>query len=226
MMRKRILPMILMCCVLLTPFALDAAYGESQGNESGVIVGGEARLLEGAWNGAAVVGSVPAGERVVILIDRSDWFKVRHGSAEGWVHKQSVEYAYDIPYVNGVVLCETLTVRDAPSVSAKKVATLSTGEYMTIYDARDGWYQVHFGQGMGWVLSDYVLETPMGSEIRIPKAGLTAYAAPSLRGKKVGMLDYREGMDNQWLPCIGEIDDFWIVSLRGACAFIYKKNVE
>ena len=43
---------------------------------------------------------------------------------------------------NGYVLCETLTLRESPDVTAPAMTTLTYGEQPTIIEEEEGWYQV------------------------------------------------------------------------------------
>ena len=74
-------------------------------------------------------------------------------------------------YPNGYVLCETLTLRESPDVTAPAMTTLTYGEQPTIIEEEEGWYQVVssirdpqtgmiVGRMQGWVRAEYLLESP------------------------------------------------------------------
>lgn len=133
-------------------------------------------------------------------------------------HQGNSRYAGNEEYPLGFVLCESLSVRKSASVTANRLMTIAYGYTVFILEESDGWYLIRYQDGgntrEGWVLSDYVLKDP---QFYTTARETPAYAYGSVNAKKVGLID--AGIN---LPIIDEADGFYVVSLRGASAFIQK----
>ena len=118
-----------------------------------------------------------------------------------------------------VVLCESLTVRQERSASAKAVKTLYYSDTFAVQDAWDGWAScftsddVDAGQ-TGWVNSDYIIVNPTWyrTDDTTP-----VYAWNDTMAPKVALLS-----KGTVLPILKDEGEWLIVSLRGATGWIYK----
>lgn len=58
-----------------------------------------------------------------------------------------------------------LNVRSGPSTSSSKLGTLKYGEAITVTGiTADNWYQIQYGGNVGYVLADYVSDTPLTTQ--------------------------------------------------------------
>ena len=118
--------------------------------------------------------------------------------------------------VPGFVLCQSLTMRESASASAKAVHTLVYGDTVDIL-AQDGVFtQVAAGDGAqrvrGWVRGEYLLVDPA----MYVSAGETAvYAYPGEDAPRVGLLSGGETH-----PVIARLSGYIVISLRGASGFV------
>lgn len=118
--------------------------------------------------------------------------------------------------VPGFVLCQSLTVRESASASARAVHTLAYGDTVDIL-AQDGvWAKVSAGDGAqrvtGYVRGEYLLADPA----MYVSAGETAvYAYPGEDAPRVGLLS-----DGKAHPVIARLDGYIVISLRGASGFV------
>ncbi len=114
----------------------------------------------------------------------------------------------------GYVLCESLSLKQLPSASSDTLLTLSYGSTFQVHQEKEGWYYIDDQGTKGWVNTKYVLLNPSyyttGKET-------PAYAYGDQEAKRVGLID--PGVK---LPVIAELADYYVVSLRGASAFIAK----
>ena len=114
------------------------------------------------------------------------------------------------------VLCQSLTMREIASASAKAVHTLVYGDTVDIL-AQDGVFtQVAAGDGAqrvrGWVRGEYLLVDPA----MYVSAGETAvYAYPGEDAPRVGLLSGGETH-----PVIARLPGYVVISLRGASGFV------
>ena len=125
-----------------------------------------------------------------------------------------------------VVLCETLTLREGPSASAKAIQTLHYGDRLCVQDAdASGWTAENNGfvycilgelegSPCGWADSDYILFNPVWY---VTETETPVYAWNDPSAPKVALLD-----KNAKLPILKEEDGWYIVSLRGATGWIQK----
>lgn len=122
-----------------------------------------------------------------------------------------------------VVLCESLTVRQDRSASARAVKTLYYGDTFAVQDSWDGWAScfisddVNAGQ-TGWVNSDYIIVNPTWyrTDDTTP-----VYAWNDTMAPKVALLN-----KGTVLPILKDDGEWLIVSLRGATGWIYKNAAD
>lgn len=119
-------------------------------------------------------------------------------------------YAYD-----GYVLCDSLTLRAKPDINSKSLRSLSHGQKMLISMREGEWYHVYVSEHVeGWVKSEYVLVNP---PLYVTEAETPAYAYGSRYAPRVALLS-----KNEKLPIIHTTEDYYIISLRGASAWVEK----
>ncbi len=117
-----------------------------------------------------------------------------------------------------VVISKRVAVRSKMSTGSKNLANASNGDILTVLSGGDGnWLHVEYDTGKkqyeGFVQRMYVIVRPLTVTVRT--ANTPAYSAPTKSAKLVGSLDaYTQ------LTVIGTYDDFYIVNLRQASAFL------
>ena len=127
---------------------------------------------------------------------------------------------------SAVVLCETLTLREKPSASARAVKTLHFGDrpiavgadsqdgarvengfvYCTLGDAEDS--------PSGWISQDYLFINPAWY---VTEESTPVYAWNDSAAPRVALLDR-----DVRLPILKEESGWYLVSLRGAVGWIQK----
>lgn len=119
----------------------------------------------------------------------------------------------------GVVISKNATIRSKASYNGKKLASVPGGtEILLTGEPENGWRKVQYVEGKkkqveGWMREEYVVQNPIILTLR--KSNIPAYSAPSHGSKLVGSLaKYTQ------LYVIGIWDEFYVVSLRDASAFI------
>ena len=120
--------------------------------------------------------------------------------------------------MTGFVLCESLSIRQSPSSSAKAVATMAYGSSMTITDWEGDWMRVSWAKSAnstryeGWVRSEYVLVDP---PMYVSGGETPVYAYPGEESPRIGLLS--KGDQH---PIVARLDGYTVISLRGASGFI------
>ena len=118
-----------------------------------------------------------------------------------------------------VILCENLTLRQAPGADAGIVDSLHYGDHIIVSRQLDGWAECFTSDAedagpAGWVNADYIAVDP--AWYRADNA-TPVYAWNDTEAPKVALLD--AGTE---LPILKEDGDWLIVSLRGATGWIRK----
>lgn len=142
------------------------------------------------------------------------------GDYDGWT---------DTDGLGGVTPGETASVRvisrnasvwDQPRTNSGKLGTVKNGqEIACVTDAygncvmQDGFYAVSYQGRQAWINSAYAVTSSL--EIVLMESNVPAYCAPSRNAKRVGSLAKLTRY-----AVLGFYDDFYVVSLREAAAFI------
>ena len=121
--------------------------------------------------------------------------------------------------LSAVVLCENLTVRQAPVADTGIITSLQGGARIIVMKQTDGWAEISTSDSeddaiIGWVKSDYLAIDPAWYRT---DATTTVYAWNDTAAPKIALLD-----ENITLPILKEEGDWLIVSLRGAVGWVQK----
>lgn len=116
------------------------------------------------------------------------------------------------------ILCETLTLREAPSASSRALRTLHYGDFVLVMEQSDGWAYCALGDaedsGTGYLNADYLAIDPARYRA---ETSTPVYAWKDTQAKKVALLSR-----NTTLPILKEEGEWLVVSLRGAAGWIRK----
>ena len=127
--------------------------------------------------------------------------------------------------LHAAILCEELSLREAPGSSSSVAKTLKYGTFILVTEQRDGWARCVLGDaedsGYGWVNAEYIVVDPAWyrTEEKTP-----VYAWNDASAPKVALLDVNtEPFDpDTFLPVLKDEGDWLLVSLRGAAGWIHK----
>ena len=113
-----------------------------------------------------------------------------------------------------VVLCESMSVCDERDGSV--IDKLYFGDTFMTSESWDGWTNCTYADGSksGWVRSDYIVIDPA---YYLTDAQTAVYAYEDTMAPRVALLD-----GGTKLPIIAEMEDWYVVSLRGASGWIRK----
>ena len=121
--------------------------------------------------------------------------------------------------LQGVVLCESLTVRKSPNTSSDAVKKLQSGDHVIVYEQSDGWAKIFLSDDVdaepaGWVNADYLAIDPAWYHT---EGKTTVYAYDDTSAPKVALLN-----DDITLPILKDEGEWVVVGLRGASGWIQK----
>ena len=121
--------------------------------------------------------------------------------------------------LQAAVLCEKLTVREAPRADAGILDEVKCGDFIIVMKQLDGWAEITRSDDesagpAGWVNADYLMIDPAWYRT----AGETpVYAWNDVTAPRVGLLEA-----DTTLPILKDEGEWLIVSLRGATGWIRK----
>ena len=223
-MKKCIASVLLVGLLLFAASGLaDTAYE----TRTGVITGGPITLMDGVWAGSNAVGTLLTGAPVLITAQSGDMFQVFAYAerAVGWIQAiYVIEDENAAPMHAGVVISQSVSLREAPSTGAKLLLSIPNGAVIDIFSESNGWYAVRcwdektMTRREGYLRADFVVQDPA---FVTTTQSTYVYAMPSRNAKKVGQL-----VSGTQLVVIGEFNDFWVVNLRTASGFIYKADIQ
>ena len=120
--------------------------------------------------------------------------------------------------LSAVVLCENLTLRQAPGTNAGILDTLHDGARIIVSEQKDGWAHIFTGDSEdsaeGWVKAEYLAIDPAWYRA---DSATPVYAWNDTSALKVGLLD-----KDTVLPILKDDGEWIVVGLRGASGWIHK----
>ncbi|MGI6778087.1 MAG: SH3 domain-containing protein [Acetivibrionales bacterium] len=150
--RKKLLFSVLLVIIvlLLSGFAVYA-----EGEKEGIVTAGSLNMREKPDITSSILTSIPADEKVAILFQTGDWYKVRYQDAEGWVYKQYIS-TFGESVNLGSINANDVNIRMQPSLSAKVSDRLNAGEKVRVWDRTGDWYKISYKDKEGWVHKDFL----------------------------------------------------------------------
>ena len=120
--------------------------------------------------------------------------------------------------LSAVVLCENLTLREAPGANAGILDSLHDGARIIVSEQKDGWAHIFTGDSEdsaeGWVKAEYLAIDPAWYRA---DSATPVYAWNDTSALKVGLLD-----KDTVLPILKDDGEWIVVGLRGASGWIHK----
>ncbi|MCQ2445875.1 MAG: SH3 domain-containing protein [Clostridia bacterium] len=130
------------------------------------------RLRETPSTGGTKLATIPEGTRITIAEIKDGWGKTTYSGKTGWVSMDYVKKVDDPtepdepdpptpptppnPSSGTYKTTSALRLRETPSTSGTKLATIPEGTRITITEIKDGWGKTTYSGKTGWVSMDYV----------------------------------------------------------------------
>lgn len=216
-MKKRFVGFLLLT-LACTLFACATAWGEEQ---TGVVCV-ENAMLYADETLTQPIAAVPYQTQV--NYENAAWEPVvtaRYADRVGYMPRTSIGIPREGEWQGcdaGAVLCQSLSLRLLPDSASERIGEMVAGERFTILAERDGFYlacrlaESEDYYETGWIKQEYVAKN---------KGTLTTTAVVHARayGDESAPLVAEISAGTQ-LNCIEHIGEYYVVSLRGASAFI------
>lgn len=141
----------------------------------GATTGSALRMRSEASTSSSVITMMDKGVAVAVLDDTLDgWYEISFNGNRGFVSADFLLIDQDNIFESyGRVNGDGVNVRDGASTDSGKLASLSTGDIVTVNELVDGWYRVTCEYGTeGYIRSDFVDLTTSSSSA----SGIVDYA--------------------------------------------------
>lgn len=181
---------------------------------------------------ASVLGQLSAGSQAVALQEKFGWIQIEYNGKKGWVSQDYVSRQTSTSKPSSsaagltfTVQIDSLNVRAEPSLSSKKLATISRGQVFNVLKQEDLWIQIEYTSGQkGWIYSFYGAlsqggavpsQTSSGKSIQTIYNGTNLRTGPSTDYGVVARIDA-----GQTLKTVGEENGWYKVTYNGQPAFV------
>lgn len=110
--------------------------------------------------GSKTIVTLKKGTRVKCLNLKTTWVKLTYGNYTGYALGKNINTAYGTasqPYLNvryGVVMSDTLVIRQSASASSLALKTLKRGTSLTVLTSGSKWVKVKYGTKVGYAPGD------------------------------------------------------------------------
>ncbi|MEG2018287.1 MAG: SH3 domain-containing protein [Clostridium sp.] len=106
---------------------------------------------------SSIIGTLKQNTKVSIIEMSSGWYKVSYNNSTGWVSGDYVKLdSAGAVTSTGTVNADALNVRAGASTSNKIIGSLNSGAKVEILSTSNGWHQIKFNGGTGYVSADYI----------------------------------------------------------------------
>lgn len=150
---------IIMAAVLAGCFVASAAAADMSVGV-GTVTGEGLRLRQEPSLDGAVIISAHKDERVMVLEQTGDWYKVDYATQEGYMSAAFVDVTTSLEADLGYGMVTTgggvLNLRSAPGMDSDKVTTIPCRTVVSIAGFQDGWYKITYNGLTGYVSSEYI----------------------------------------------------------------------
>lgn len=141
-----------------------------------------------------VMSQVVENQRVQVIDEENEWFKVRISNDEiGWVASWLVDNMEVSAATNlvGTITYPAVNVRSENNTQSEIVGTVSEGTQMTVLFEQSGWTQVQYQNQVAWVSSDLI-----NVEVKPKKQATTTVATESNASAPIQQVTIRSNNTN------------------------------
>ncbi len=166
--------LVVSCAVLILLFGLLCSFVYADESKVGTVNVSALNIREKPSTEAKVLDTIPKGTKVTVTGVSGDWCKITYNGINGWVFAQyvdvdntSVSRSDTQGKKTGVVTASVLNVRKGAGTDFEVVAQLEKWTEVVVLSTVNGWYNISFHGGSGWVSSEYITfeETNIGTGV-------------------------------------------------------------
>ena len=213
--------------VLFTSSALTIALmASASAVESGNVNSTSAQLMSGTDSNATALTTLAKGDALTILdTETADFYHVAYTAANGestvgYLPTEAVSANTAILHT-AVIVGDDVRIRALPDTEADIVAKISSGTQITLLNSgSDGWYQVAYGENVGYIASDFLNTDPLASDISVTMS-TSLRNAPSKTAGYVRLLTPNDTFD-----IIGLADGWYAVDCNGETGYVEASKID
>lgn len=132
-------------------FSAGFVYADEVG--FGIVNGSDVNLRSDSDISSKGIEVLQKGNKVKIISQSEDWYKVSFSNKNGWIKKQYVS----IKNISGNINGSDINLRTDSNVSSKILETLQKGNKVQVLDKDGEWYKISSpSKSIGWVKKQYV----------------------------------------------------------------------
>ena len=174
---------------------------EEPASGTGTVTCDVLNVRSGPGTSNSVIGSLKRGNSVAVKAKSNGWYKVSYGSGTGWVcgdylsvgqsspAKAPAQSKPSSPSSSGGSAGRIsgtggagVNVRSGAGTGYGRIGGLGEGASVTIVGQSNGWYQIKYGSGTGWVSSQFVKKGSGGSSGGSSSGGSSSGGSTSTAG--------------------------------------------
>lgn len=132
-------------CAALTVSTVFAA-------DLGQATGTDVNVRAQASTSSDVLGKIDKGTAYSVVGKSGDWFQISYNNQNGYVSDDF----FKLTQVTGTVTGSSVNVRAEATTNSDVIGSVNTGDTVQVVGRNDGWYQVEYNGGEGYISKDYV----------------------------------------------------------------------
>ena len=221
--------------------------GGGSTNQTGKVKASSLNVRSGPGTGYSRIGSLANGATVTILGSSGNWYQINYNGRTGYVSKDYVtvtsspiqtptqaptqtptQAPTQTPGQTGTVKASSLNVRSGPGTGYSRIGSLPNGASVTILGTSNGWYQISYNGGTGYVSASYVTlnggggggGTGSGTTGTVKASSLNVRSGPGTGYSRVGSL-----ANGATVTILGSSGNWYQISYNGGTAYVSKDYV-
>ena len=151
----------------------------SQSNGSVKVTASSLNVRTGAGTGYKVIGTVKKNQVFSYSAESNGWYKINYNGKDGWISgKYATKTSSSGNNTNSgntnsgntststttmYVTADSLNVRKGAGTGYAVIGNVKKGTAVAVRKTSDGWHQINYGSGTGWVSGKYVSKTKPSS---------------------------------------------------------------
>ena len=119
--------------------------------DAAVVQKDRVNIRQGAGTNTAILGRADKGAVFTVTGATGQWARIVYGEgSESYISGDMIQCFRDIS-----VTGSSVRIRKSPSLQAAVLGGAQKGDKLTVLSYQDGWYQIKYDTGSGWISADY-----------------------------------------------------------------------
>jgi N-acetylmuramoyl-L-alanine amidase len=135
---------------------------------SAEVIENDLRVRKGPGTSFQIIGYLNKGEKVDVIEDNENWFKISTTFGKGWVSKQFLNLKekqskkqnsnkQDSQNLGeGIIQTNSLNVREKPSLTGKVLGKLQKGTKVMVFSQKEDWTEISFSNQRAWISTQFI----------------------------------------------------------------------